>query len=201
MLTTPNTIALQCRTQPFTARLHSEQRDGIYMIGRNPLLVACSNVRQKPCMANASGHQALREGRVSLPGQIYLLTTVTERRIAHFTDTELARTACRTMLARRVWGDAHALCWVLMPDHWHGLIELGDHDDLSVVMNRLKSLLSKAVRPLAPTSFRWARGFHDHALRRDEDLLAAARYIVANPVRAGLVTNVNDYPYWNSAWL
>ncbi|HEV7121871.1 MAG TPA: transposase [Rhodanobacter sp.] len=152
-------------------------------------------------MANPSGHQALRKGRVSLSGQIYLLTIVTESRIPHFTDTELARTACRMMLAPRVWGDANALCWVLMPDHWHGLVELGDHDDLSVVMNRFKSLLSKAVQSLARVPFRWARGFHDHALRRDEDLLAAARYIIANPVRAGLVTKVNDYPYWNSTWL
>ena len=172
-----------------------------YTIRRNPMLVACSPTRHKTCMANTAGRQALRKGRVSLPGQIYLLTTVTENRVSHFTNTDLVRTACRTMLARRVWGDANVLCWVLMPDHWHGLIELGNHDDLSVVMNRLKALLSKALQPLARTPFRWARGFHDHALRRDEDLLAAARYIVANPVRAGLVTDVNDYPYWNCAWL
>ena len=35
----------------------------------------------------------------------------------------------------------------------------------------------------------------------DEDLVAVARYIVANPVRAGLVKNVRDYPHWDAVWL
>ena len=35
-------------------------------------------------------------------------------------------------------------------------------------------------------------GFHDRALRRDEDTLSTARYIVANPLRAGLVKNIRD---------
>jgi hypothetical protein len=47
----------------------------------------------------------------------------------------------------------------------------------------------------------WAPTFHDHALRKDEDLLQAARYIVMNPVRAGLSRRVGDYPYWNCVWL
>ena len=42
----------------------------------------------------------------------------------------------------------------------------------------------------------WAKGFHDHALRRDEAVLEVIRYIIANPIRAGLGQNVGDYPYW-----
>jgi len=38
-------------------------------------------------------------------------------------------------------------------------------------------------------------------LRNDEDLLDVARYVVANPVRAGLVPRVGDYPFWNAVWL
>lgn len=179
---------------PFAHRVRS------YTIAGSSLLFACAPMRDKSWMVT-TGHMALRKGRVSLPGHIYLLTTVTENRAPHFATTDLARTVCRMMLEHRTWGDATALCWVLMPDHWHGLIELGDHDDLSVVMNRFKSLTSKALQPLARMSFRWARGFHDHAMRQDENLLVAARYIIANPIRAGLATDVNDYPYWNSTWL
>jgi REP element-mobilizing transposase RayT len=47
----------------------------------------------------------------------------------------------------------------------------------------------------------WQRGFHDHALRRDEDLVAAARYIVANPLRARLVRRIGDYPFWKCVWV
>ena len=28
-----------------------------------------------------------------------------------------------------------------------------------------------------------------------------ARYIVANPLRAGLVKKLADYPFWNAVWL
>jgi len=28
-----------------------------------------------------------------------------------------------------------------------------------------------------------------------------ARYIVANPIRAGLVDNIGQYPYWDAVWL
>jgi len=46
----------------------------------------------------------------------------------------------------------------------------------------------------------WQEGFHDHALRREEDLQATARYIIGNPVRAGLVPSVRDYPHWDAIW-
>lgn len=87
-----------------------------------------------------------------------------------------------------------------MPDHWHGLVELGPCDDLAVVMNRFKSLTAKSLRRTQPMQV-WDAGFHDRALRKDETMLAAARYIVGNPVRSGLVDNVLDYPYWNCVWL
>lgn len=47
----------------------------------------------------------------------------------------------------------------------------------------------------------WQRGFHDHALRREEDLRAVACYIVGNPLRAGLVQHVGDYPLWDTIWI
>ncbi|BAU72594.1 Transposase [Metapseudomonas furukawaii] len=47
----------------------------------------------------------------------------------------------------------------------------------------------------------WQKGFHDHALRSDEDVKTVARYVVANPLRAGLVERLADYPFWNAIWL
>jgi hypothetical protein len=47
----------------------------------------------------------------------------------------------------------------------------------------------------------WQSGFHDRALRHDEDLLDAARYIVANPLRAGLVKSLRMYSHWDACWL
>ena len=47
----------------------------------------------------------------------------------------------------------------------------------------------------------WQEGFHDHALRKEEDLVKLARYIVANPLRAGIVSKIADYPLWDAVWL
>ncbi|MFB6261862.1 MAG: transposase, partial [Thiohalorhabdaceae bacterium] len=52
-----------------------------------------------------------------------------------------------------------------------------------------------------PGSPVWQPGFHDRAIRREEDLEAVARYVVANPLRAGLVDRIADYPHWDAAWL
>ncbi|SFK67892.1 REP-associated tyrosine transposase [Rhodanobacter glycinis] len=152
-------------------------------------------------MENSPGHQALRKGRTSIPGQIYLLTTVTVDRTPWFLDEKLAKTICRLIIEDRTWGDARLLCWILMPDHWHGLVELGERNDLAQVMNRFKSLVSKRLRQTGPHARIWAHGFHDHALRHDEDIRTTARYIIANPLRAGLAERVGDYPYWNCIWL
>lgn len=79
------------------------------------------------------------------------------------------------------------LAWVLMPDHAHWLlIELSEHDVLSKVVNRIKSASARhANRELGKTGALWSAAFHDHALRAEDDLPDTARYVVANPVRAG----------------
>jgi len=152
-------------------------------------------------MHQPPGHRALRRGRYSLHGQVYLLTTTTDRRTRHFADTDMARTAARCCGAAATWGDARLLCWVLMPDHWHGLLQLGTSQDLSPCVNRFKAQITKALRTRHTLAGRlWQPGFHDHAVRREESLLAIARYLVLNPVRAGLVARVGDYPYWNAIW-
>jgi len=94
------------------------------------------------------------------------------------------------------------LAWVLMPDHWHGLVELGDGVELGQRVGWFKGASAFQLRRLEPAIGRiWADGFHDHALRADEELVECARYIVLNPVRAGLVKRVGDYSFWDAAWL
>lgn len=54
----------------------------------------------------SSRHAALRRGRVSLPGQLYLLTTTTLQRQPLFADFPLACTAARTFNDPRLLGDS-----------------------------------------------------------------------------------------------
>ena len=145
---------------------------------------------------------ALRRGRVSLAGHAYLLTAVTQGREPVFRHFALARAAIAALRACDEAGEAETLAFVLMPDHLHWLVTLRGQP-LDAVMRRFKSVSGRAVNRLrgvtgAPL---WQAGFHDHALRADRDLRAAARYLVGNPVRAGLVASVMDYPHWDAVWL
>jgi len=154
-------------------------------------------IRRKP----APGHAALRRGRASESHHIYLVTFATAHRRPLFADQALACIAAEALLDARAWERSKLLAWVLMPDHWHGLIELGDGELLSALMRRLKSNSSRLLRQQAPAlKVVWARAYHDHALRREASLIHVARYVVMNPVRAGLVRRVRDYRYWGAVW-
>ena len=145
------------------------------------------------------GYAALRQGRWSAPGQVYLLTFTTHDRLPLFTDPAIAVHCCRAIAALAHTPDGELLSWVLMPDHWHGLVQLGGRITLSQWVARLKSATTRhlpegVARPV------WEKGFHDHAVRQEEDLLQVARYIVGNPVRAGLVSRCGFYPWWDAVW-
>jgi REP element-mobilizing transposase RayT len=99
----------------------------------------------------------------------------------------------------RPWRGSQLLCWVLMPDHLHLLVSLGEAEPLSKLMQRMKALTARQARTAHGEV--WSPGFHDRALRREEDVATVARYVVMNPVRAGLVSRIGDYPYWNAIWI
>ena len=143
----------------------------------------------------------LRIGRFSKPGWVYLVTFTTFDRLPFFADFGDARTTSRTLAAPSSWPHARLLAWVLMPDHWHGLIELGERESLSRSVARAKAQTCREWRRTHGNDHLWAPGFHDHALRSEEALLQCARYIVLNPVRAGLVGRCADYPFWDAVWL
>ena len=144
---------------------------------------------------------ALRSGRVSEANRVYLLTTVTLNRQAFFRDSHLARLLIAEMRYLHERQAAHSLAWVVMPDHLHWLVQLADMP-LSQIVLQLKSRSAIAINKARNASGRvWQKGFHDHALRKEEELTTTARYIVANPLRAGLVKHIGDYPHWDAIWL
>jgi len=143
----------------------------------------------------------LRTGRYSEQGRVYLLTTVVLHREPIFTDWHLGRCVITEMRNVQQTGALTSLALVVMPEHFHWLVEL-HNTELADVMRTVKSCSTKAINRKAERSGPlWQPGFHDRALRRDEDLKGAARYILANPLRAKLVTSLRNYPLWDAIWL
>ena len=86
--------------------------------------------------------------------------------------------------------------YTLMPDHmhllWLGLQENGSDQRIAM------EFLRKQLRPhLAPAV--WQPQSYDHVLREHERergaFQAAAQYVLENPVRAGLASRWQTYPY------
>ncbi|MDY6980446.1 MAG: transposase [Pseudomonadota bacterium] len=150
--------------------------------------------------STTSHSRALRKGRQSLPFQTYLITAVTHDRVPVFKDMWAGREVVQVL--RRYQASAETLCYVIMPDHIHWLFNLFPGYTLSKIVGGVKQHSALQVNRYFNRNGRlWQDGFHDRALRREEDLKAMARYVVANPLRAGLVGHIGDYPLWDAVWL
>ena len=152
---------------------------------------------------HSPGNRALRRWRCSIPCQIYLITFTTLNRRPFFHENHrVANAFCKALNQEALWIDAKLLCWVLMPDHVHLLVQLGENETLSKLMERLKSNTSRfANMEMGRSGALWQKCYHDRAIRTEDDVQAIARYIVMNPVRACLVKSVGMYPYWDAIWL
>ncbi len=151
-------------------------------------------------MHNRPHGRDLRKGRFSQPKQIYLLTMVVRNRQPVLANLAAGRSLVWAL--KNVQAKTTTLSYVIMPDHFHWLMQLGEGGSLSGVVRDFKSASSRLVnRGRSETGNLWQKGYHDHALRSDEDMQAVARYIIANPLRAGLVKQVGDYPWWDAVWL
>ena len=148
------------------------------------------------------GSSKLRIGRYSEENRIYFVTTVVEKRNPVFNSFELGRILVNVLRYEVTLGEIESLAFVVMPDHLHWLIQLNSNGDVSRSVGRVKAISGRKVNQLIGTSGKlWQAGFHDHALRRDEDLKYFARYLVANPLRARLVRSLRDYPLWDAVWI
>jgi putative transposase len=144
----------------------------------------------------------LMRGRVSLKHHIYHITACTENRQAFFHNVQYARLLINEMTTLVVKQEISSITWVIMPDHLHWLFQLMSDNNLSKVIQILKGRSSRAINQYEKGAvFSWQRGFYDHAIRTKENLLALSRYIVANPLRAGLVDHVGNYAFWDSVYL
>jgi putative transposase len=90
------------------------------------------------------------------------------------------------------------IAYCLMPDHMHALVA-GEHEaaDFREFVRVFKQQTAFDWKRRHTTRL-WQRGYIDRVLRDEEDTFAVARYIIENPLRAGLVANPLDYPYVGS---
>jgi putative transposase len=135
--------------------------------------------------------------RVQVEGGIYHLVSRGVRKLPIFTDDrdrERFLGLLDLTVERYEW-ELHSYC--LMTNHFHLLIST-PHANVSVGMQYLNGCYAQW--------FNWRHDFEGHVVERrfwselvtsERQLLATARYIVLNPVRAGLCATAGDWP-WSS---
>jgi putative transposase len=143
----------------------------------------------------------LRTGRFSEPGRIYLISFNVNNRRPVFDNWQKGRLVVDELRRAQQQELAFSLAWVVMPDHVHWLLEL-KHASLGRLMKQVKARSAISInRALSGDRFSWQSGYHDTAIRNEHQVMHFARYIVANPLRAGLVARIGDYPLWDAVWL
>ena len=144
----------------------------------------------------------LRKGRYSEEGRVYFVTMVTNNRARCFLDLYLSRKTIQQLSLLHREERLYSYAWVIMPDHIHWLFQLGEGESLAKVINLFKGRTARILnRYMNRKGKFWQAAYHDHALRKDEDIKQIARYIIANPLRANLVKRVEDYSHWDVDWL
>jgi len=129
----------------------------------------------------------------------YFLTFCTDRRRHHFVAQE-AVFAVRTQIERAALEQRFALtAYCFMPDHVHLLVEGHAPDsDCKLLIARAKQYSGFHYRAMFGERL-WQRYGFERVLRDDEAAVNVARYILENPVRAGLVERIEDYPFSGSS--
>jgi putative transposase len=135
----------------------------------------------------------LNETFLQLP--IYFITACTHKRQPCLNNLDIHQRLTEFGKAgeeRAAWLGA----FVLMPDHLHAFVIINDEQlKLSTWVKSLKNALSKVLREKDVPSPHWQKGFFDHILRSADSYSEKWEYVRENPVRAGLVTVWNDWPF------
>jgi len=128
----------------------------------------------------------------------YFLTFATDHRRAHF-DDELAVSLVLSQFLRAAKDTGFELpAFCFMPDHVHlVIVGTSDTSDLLTFIRRAKQFSGYYFSKQFGQRL-WQRDGYEHVLRDNEATGAVIKYVVANPMRAGLVRRLEDYPHFGS---
>ena len=109
-----------------------------------------------------------------------------------------AEQAAQVLVEKAAKGNCDVVIYLFMPDHVHLVLKgVGEDSDTYRVMRSFKQktgfLFSKAGLGIV-----WQKDFYDHILRTENDISDYLRYVLENPVRKGLASRWQEYPFKGS---
>jgi putative transposase len=123
---------------------------------------------------------------------VFFITFCT-RDHARFPNLQLVHAIFRSYAERAQAYNIAVGRYVIMPDHIHLFVTGGPDFVLSRWVGGLKRAIAVALACHAREL--WQPGFFDHVLRSDESYAEKWQYVLENPVRAGLVREMEEWPH------
>ena len=121
---------------------------------------------------------------------IYFITFCVANRAKVLNNEPTFRAFTRAVSKARRWS---IIAGIVMPDHIHLLA--APNEDREEKVGDLVGALKRWIRQDVQASWRWQPGSFDRLLRREESASEKWLYVEENPVRAGLVSRAEDWPY------
>ena len=128
----------------------------------------------------------------------YFLTFCTRDRLPVFQDTPIAEQTLAQFRRTSTLEQFAILAYCLMPDHAHLLVEGLCVDSNLKRFAKMAKQRSGGLYARNKNERLWQAGYYERVLREEDDVRALARYIVNNPLRAGLAKSPADYPFVGS---
>ena len=122
----------------------------------------------------------------------YLVTAVAAQRHSLFQVTATAELLQQTILDYRSQGKFLLHAFVIMPDHFHALITPAPDVSLEKAVQFIKGGFSFRLKSKSDV---WMRSFNESQITSRDKFLNCVRYIEENPVRRGLVSPPQEYPF------
>jgi putative transposase len=130
--------------------------------------------------------------------QRYFLTFCTHDRRPIFTDARLVDLVSAQILRAAATEGFEIIAYCYMSDHLHLLVEgVAEDSDLRRFVKRAKQFSGYYYSQRTGERL-WQRYGYEHALRNEESTCGVVKYMLENPVRAGLVQRVTEYPHIGS---
>ena len=124
----------------------------------------------------------------------YFLTICTADRRPVFEDLDFGRWAIAQLLRQAARREFVVAAYCFMPDHVHMLARgRSDAANLQSLVISWNTRTAYQWRQQHGSRL-WQEGYFDRVLRKHDEFFSIARYILMNPVEAGLVTRAEDYP-------
>ena len=127
-------------------------------------------------------------------GAWYFITICCRNKKALFQTTQLRtlvrRVLCESARACRV----ELTAYTILPDHAHIICSAGERG-LSHFIRIFKGRVTAEVRKRLGLPSPWQARFFDHKIRSEESHGQKCEYVWMNPVRRGLASTPEDYPW------